>query len=72
LASHPIPSLEAAMPNVLMPHVLIASVPTHGHVAPLRAVAAGLVERGYQVRFLTGARFEDSVAPGTRPRSARH
>jgi UDP:flavonoid glycosyltransferase YjiC (YdhE family) len=61
LASHPIPSLEAAMPNVLMPHVLIASVPTHGHVAPLRAVAAGLVERGYQVRFLTGARFEDSV-----------
>ena len=45
-----------------MSHYLIASVPIHGHVSPLLAVAAGLVERGHQVRFLTGARFARSVA----------
>jgi UDP:flavonoid glycosyltransferase YjiC (YdhE family) len=44
-----------------VPDVLIASVPIHGHVSPLLAVAAGLVHRGYRVRFLTGARFEASV-----------
>lgn len=41
--------------------ILIASVPIHGHVTPLLAVAAGLVERGHRVRFLTGARFEPLV-----------
>lgn len=40
---------------------LIASVPIHGHVAPLLAVAAGLVERGHAVRFLTGSRFSAAV-----------
>ena len=44
-----------------MSHYLIASVPIHGHVSPLLAVAAGLVERGHQVRFLTGARFSKVV-----------
>ena len=44
-----------------MSHYLIASVPIHGHVAPLLAVAAALVERGHHVRFLTGARFSHAV-----------
>jgi UDP:flavonoid glycosyltransferase YjiC (YdhE family) len=44
-----------------MSHYLIASVPIHGHVTPLLAVAAGLVERGHHVRFLTGARFSKAV-----------
>jgi len=45
-----------------MADVLIASVPIHGHVTPLLAVAAGLVRRGHRVRFLTGARFAEAVA----------
>jgi len=45
-----------------MAKLVIGSVPIHGHVTPLLAVAAGLVERGHQVRFLTGARFADAVA----------
>lgn len=44
-----------------MRNILIASVPIHGHVSPLNAVASGLVERGHEVRFMTGARFEDAV-----------
>lgn len=44
-----------------MPSILIASVPIHGHVSPLAAVAAGLVERDFEVRFLTGSRFEDTI-----------
>ena len=45
-----------------MADVVIGSVPIHGHVTPLLAVAAGLIERGHRVRFLTGARFADAVA----------
>ncbi|SDU70051.1 glycosyltransferase [Jiangella alkaliphila] len=44
-----------------MSDILIASVPIHGHVTPLLAAAAGLVERGHRVRFLTGARFASLV-----------
>ena len=44
-----------------MSHYLIASVPIHGHVSPLLAVAAELVERGHHVRFLTGVRFSKAV-----------
>jgi UDP:flavonoid glycosyltransferase YjiC (YdhE family) len=44
-----------------LPDILIASVPIHGHVAPLLAVATGLVERGHRVRFLAGSRFEAAV-----------
>lgn len=45
-----------------MVSVLIASVPIHGHVTPLLAVARHLVARGDDVRFLTGSRFADAVA----------
>ncbi|HEY5846331.1 MAG TPA: nucleotide disphospho-sugar-binding domain-containing protein [Microlunatus sp.] len=45
-----------------MAELVFGSVPVHGHVTPLLAVASGLVERGHRVRFLTGARFADDVA----------
>ena len=44
-----------------MTSVLIATVPVHGHVTPLLAVARHLVERGDRVRFLTGSRFAPVV-----------
>jgi UDP:flavonoid glycosyltransferase YjiC (YdhE family) len=44
-----------------MSSIILASVPIHGHVTPLLAVARHLVERGDRVRFLTGARFADVV-----------
>jgi UDP:flavonoid glycosyltransferase YjiC (YdhE family) len=40
---------------------IIGSVPIHGHVSPLLAVAQHLVDRGDRVRFVTGARFADRV-----------
>ena len=44
-----------------MSDILLASVPIHGHVAPLLPLARHLVERGDRVRFLTGTRFADAV-----------
>ena len=44
-----------------MSSIIIASVPIHGHVTPLLAVARHLVARGDRVRFITGARFADVV-----------
>src|SRR5690242_4643304 len=45
-----------------MSSIVIASVPIHGHVTPLLTVAKGFVERGDDVRFITGARFADKVS----------
>jgi MGT family glycosyltransferase len=45
-----------------MASIIIASVPVHGHVTPLLAVASSLVERGHDVRFVTGSRFAEKVA----------
>ncbi|AKK27181.1 glycosyltransferase [Mycobacterium sp. EPa45] len=44
-----------------MSSIIIASVPVHGHVTPLLAVARNFVDRGDDVRFLTGARFAEQV-----------
>ena len=44
-----------------MSSIIIASVPIHGHVTPLLAIARHLVGRGDRVRFITGARFGDAV-----------
>ena len=53
-----------------MSSIIIASVPIHGHVTPLLAVARHLVARGDRVRFITGARFADAVtATGATPRA---
>ena len=45
-----------------MSSIVIASVPIHGHVTPLLTVAKNLVDRGDDVRFITGARFAEQVA----------
>lgn len=45
-----------------MASVIVCSSPLIGHVTPMLAVAAGLVGRGHDVRFLTGRRFEAQVA----------
>ncbi len=44
-----------------MASIIIGSVPAHGHVTPLLAVAKGFVDRGDDVRFITGSRFADKV-----------
>ncbi len=44
-----------------MASVLVCSCPVIGHVVPMLAVAAGLVNRGHTVRFLTGQRYADRV-----------
>ena len=45
-----------------MSSIIIASIPVHGHVTPLLTVAKRFVERGDDVRFITGARFADKVS----------
>jgi MGT family glycosyltransferase len=45
-----------------MASIIIASVPVHGHVTPLLAVARSFVERGDDVRFVTGTRFAEKVS----------
>lgn len=45
-----------------MTSIIIATVPAHGHVTPLLAVAQHFAERGDRVRFLTGSRFAEVVA----------
>lgn len=44
-----------------MASVLVCSSPLVGHVTPMLPVAAGLVARGHDVRFLTGQRYKDDV-----------
>lgn len=44
-----------------MASIIIGSIPAHGHVTPMLAVARGFVDRGDHVRFITGARFADKV-----------
>ena len=45
-----------------MSSILIATVPIHGHVTPMLAVARHFAERGDRVRFITGSRFADAVS----------
>jgi MGT family glycosyltransferase len=42
--------------------IIIASIPVHGHLTPLLTVAKRFVERGDDVRIVTGARFAEKVA----------
>jgi len=44
-----------------MTSVLLCSTPVHGHVTPLLAITRHLVDRGHDVRFLTGARYRPAV-----------
>jgi UDP:flavonoid glycosyltransferase YjiC (YdhE family) len=42
--------------------IIVASIPAHGHVTPMLAVAENLVKRGDSVRFVTGSRYADKAA----------
>jgi MGT family glycosyltransferase len=44
-----------------MTSIIIACVPAHGHVTPLLAVARNFVDRGDDVRFITGSPFADKI-----------
>ena len=44
-----------------MQDILFASVPIHGHVAPLLPLVRHFVQRGDRVRFITGSRFAEAV-----------
>ncbi|OBJ55718.1 glycosyl transferase [Mycobacterium asiaticum] len=44
-----------------MASIIIGSIPAHGHVSPMLEIARKFVERGDNVRFVTGARFADRV-----------
>lgn len=44
-----------------MSSIIVASIPAHGHITPLFAVAENFVKRGDDVRFITGSRFADQV-----------
>ena len=43
-----------------MARFLIGSIPFVGHVGPILPIARGLVCRGHEVRWYTGARFRES------------
>jgi MGT family glycosyltransferase len=45
-----------------MASILICSVPAHGHITPMLAAAERFVERGDDVRLVTGSRYADKVA----------
>lgn len=45
-----------------MSSIIITSFPAHGHVTPMLAVAEYFVQRGDDVRFITGKDFVDKVA----------
>ena len=41
--------------------VLICASPVYGHVMPLRAIARALIGKGYDVTFLTGGNYKQSI-----------
>jgi UDP:flavonoid glycosyltransferase YjiC (YdhE family) len=45
-----------------MSSIIIGTVPVHGHVTPLLAVARHFAGRGDRVRFVTGSRFAEVVS----------
>ncbi|MFE5564703.1 nucleotide disphospho-sugar-binding domain-containing protein [Amycolatopsis japonica] len=55
-----------------MTRVIMASIPLLGHLLPLLPISRGLVERGYDVTFLTGSSLRGRVEEtGARFRSLR-
>ncbi|AVH54710.1 MULTISPECIES: glycosyltransferase [Streptomyces] len=44
-----------------MAKIIVTATPFEGHVTPLAAIAADLTNRGHEVLFYTGARFEERV-----------
>lgn len=46
-----------------MTRLLFITTPVHGHVTPVRLIAADLVRRGHDAVFITAPQFEDAVVP---------
>jgi UDP:flavonoid glycosyltransferase YjiC (YdhE family) len=51
----------AKISSLTMPKILICATPVYGHVMPLRAVGRELIARGYDVTFLTGSDYKQSI-----------
>ncbi|KAL9086100.1 MAG: hypothetical protein Q9165_007312 [Trypethelium subeluteriae] len=47
--------------NPAKPEVLITCLPGYGHVEKMRAIAAGLIERGYLVTFITASVYRNGI-----------
>ncbi|KAH6663392.1 putative UDP-glucuronosyltransferase 2A3 [Halenospora varia] len=43
------------------PHILMGAMPIYGHTMPLRAVARGLIDRGFTITFVTGSHFRSAI-----------
>jgi UDP:flavonoid glycosyltransferase YjiC (YdhE family) len=43
------------------PHILIGATPIYGHTMPMRAVARGLIERGFDITFVSGSHFREPI-----------
>ncbi|TVY46520.1 UDP-glucosyltransferase B1 [Lachnellula occidentalis] len=43
------------------PLILMGATPIYGHTMPLRAIARGLIERGFDITFVTGSHFRESI-----------
>lgn len=43
------------------PKILVCATPVYGHVMPLRAITRELIARGYDVTFLTGSEYKQSI-----------
>jgi hypothetical protein len=50
-------------PYCAMASIMVAILPFAGHVAPVRAVVAELIDRGHQVRVYTGASLRGPPQP---------
>ena len=46
---------------MVKPSILVCSTPVYGHVMPLRAIARALVQRDFDVTFLTGSDFKEAI-----------
>lgn len=47
--------------TVPKPLVLLGACPVYGHVTPIRAIGKELVARGYDVTFITGSAYKESI-----------
>ena len=48
-------------PNNTKPEVLMTCLPGYGHVEKMRAIAAGLIDKGYSVTFVTASVYQKGI-----------
>ena len=46
---------------MVKPKILVCSTPVYGHVMPLRAIARSLLQKGFDVTFITGSDFQEAI-----------